>query len=349
MAVRQAAPRMGLLIRGLSFWWLMFVYLALPVGAQEAPLLSQAFSDDDGLMPNLPLKTLGGRQFWSDVRFCGTWHIQRNAVTNHYRLLDGQQVRRAWGTREACDRALEQARSAGQIEPLKGRVVVLLHGLGRSHESMSSLGQYLADNHDFQIINFQYASSRASVQQHAADLGSVLRHLGPEVTEIHFVGHSLGNLVVRSYVHQRTSDASSTGVDPRIQRMVMLGPPNQGSKVARRLAGNLVFEAFAGVSGRQLSRTWGDLEAALATPPFSFAIIAGGSESPNRLEERIFEGPSDFTVSVQETELVGAADSLTLPVLHGWVMHDDQVQQAVANFLSYGYLLAPDRMQPIRD
>ncbi len=47
--------------------------------------------------PNLPAKTLGGTQFWSDVLVQRDWRIQRNAWTGHCRLLDGQNVRRAWG------------------------------------------------------------------------------------------------------------------------------------------------------------------------------------------------------------------------------------------------------------
>ncbi|MEX2316997.1 MAG: hypothetical protein WD669_07590, partial [Pirellulales bacterium] len=50
---------------------------------------------------NFLTKTAGGKQFWADLWFFHEWRIQRNALTGHYRLLDGANYRRASGTLEA--------------------------------------------------------------------------------------------------------------------------------------------------------------------------------------------------------------------------------------------------------
>lgn len=285
---------------------------------------------------NFPTKTMGGQQFWTDVHFADGWHIQRNPVTEHYRLLDPRDVRQAWGTLEQCKSVLNAMHEEGRLVPNRGRLVILLHGLNRTHSSMDLLANKLRSEHGFQTINFQYASSRETVQEHARNLASVIEGLGPEVTEIHFVAHSMGNLVVRSYLHQRQNAAEGQAIDPRLTRMVMLGPPNQGSQLARLLKNNLAFNAVAGVSGQQLSQKWDQLAGELAVPHFPFAIIAGGAEQGNLYERAVFDGPSDLVVSVPETQLPGAALHLKLPVVHTFMMEDPTVMQVVADFLSAG-------------
>ena len=286
---------------------------------------------------NLPTKTLGGQQYWTDVRVESGWRIQHNQVTGHFRLLDATDTRRAWGTRLQCDAVWQSLVESGQIQPYRGRVAILLHGLNRSHHSMQPLAEKLSRESDFQVINFQYASSLRTVQDHATALASVIDSLGPEVTEIHFVAHSLGNIVVRNYLYQRQNLNSGQPRDPRLARMVMFGPPNQGSRLARLLANDLAFNAVAGVSGRQLSQSWAELDAELAVPSFPFAIIAGGSEEADWIENALFAGPSDRIVSVAETQLPGAALEVQLPIVHTFMMRDARAMQIAVDFLTGEY------------
>lgn len=53
------------------------------------------------LFPNLPTKTLGGSFFWDTLDSSRGWKLQRNLVTEHYRILDPENVRQAWSTDEA--------------------------------------------------------------------------------------------------------------------------------------------------------------------------------------------------------------------------------------------------------
>jgi pimeloyl-ACP methyl ester carboxylesterase len=283
---------------------------------------------------NIPTKTMGGQQFWTDVSFVGGWHIQRNLVTEHFRLLDPNDVRHAWGTWKQCDDVLATAMQRGEIRPYRGRLVILLHGLNRTHASMDRLAQKLKSENGFEVINFQYASSRGTIHDHARDLGRVIDGLGSEVQEIHFVAHSMGNLVVRNYLHQRQNFAEGHRPDPRLGRMVMLGPPNQGSCLARRLKDNLVFQAVAGVGGQELSQHWNSVAPDLAVPHFPFAIIAGGGETSHWYERVVFDGPSDLIVAVHETRLPNASLHLQLPVTHTFMMEDQQVMKLTAQFLT---------------
>jgi hypothetical protein len=57
------------------------------------------------LLPNIPTKTLGGHVFWNTLNTKNGWKLQKNIFTDHYRVLDPDDVRWAWGLDEAEIRA----------------------------------------------------------------------------------------------------------------------------------------------------------------------------------------------------------------------------------------------------
>jgi pimeloyl-ACP methyl ester carboxylesterase len=298
---------------------------------------------------NFELPTLGGSQYWSDVRVVGEWKIQRNAATEHHRLIDDKDIRRAWGTREQCEFVLQAEMDDQRVKPVSGRVVILLHGLLRSSDSMDHLSKYLQDQGGYQVINFAYASSAASIEVHAADLKSVIDGLGPEVTEINFVAHSMGNIVVRHYL--KSLEQAREKPPAPFGRMVMLAPPNQGSHRAKNLAtATRMFEKVAGPSGLQLGVEWDELAPQLATPSFEFGIIIGAKEESEEAEDdddfdfqdmlAKFKNsglkPHDFTVSVDEAKLDGAKDFMVGPFFHWDIKYRPQAMRQTLVFLEFG-------------
>jgi pimeloyl-ACP methyl ester carboxylesterase len=291
---------------------------------------------------------MGGSQYWSDVRVVGGWKIQRNAVTDHHRLIDPTDVRHAWGTYEQCEQTLQRELSEQQVLPISGKVVILLHGLLRSNDSMERLKDHLSEQGGYQVINFAYASSQAPIDVHAADLKSVIDGLGDEVTEINFVAHSMGNIVVRYYLKQLEQSNEKPPVP--FGRMVMLAPPNQGSEKAINLAKSTrMFEKIAGPSGLQLGVGWNQLASELATPKFEFGIMIGGKEeSPAQADGRIdsdgmlgtFKSsgfqPYDLTISVDEAKLEGANDFLIGPFFHWDIKYQPLAMQQTLTFLQTG-------------
>ena len=198
----------------------------------------------------------------------------------------------------------------------------------------------------FTTVNFGYASSRKPVGEHAVALKSVIDGLGDQVTEINFVAHSLGNIVIRRYLNDATNAQTGLNGDPRIRRIVMLGPPNQGSKVARTFKNNHLFRTCAGKCGDQLARDWGQMSAKLATPSGEFGIIAGGQENEN-FSNFLLEGKDDYTVSVEETKLPGASDFMVHPLLHGTMMNQPVVLEATARFFKHGYFTSAAQRTPL--
>ena len=279
--------------------------------------------------PVFPLPTLGGKQFWTDHRWFYGWRLQQNVVTGHWRLIDLQNIRHAWGSRAACQQVLDEEIAKSGLRSIE-RVVVLLHGLFRTSQSMNSMGDYLREQGCGEPVLFEYASSRDSIADHATALREVIEGL-PGKPTLFLVGHSMGNIVARHALGDwLKSDPQQ--VLSRLKRFVMLGPPNQGAAIARHLGKLKLFELIAGKGGMELGPQWQQLESHLAIPPFPFAIIAGNLESPP-ISNPLVGGDSDFIVSVDEAKLPGATELLTVPLVHSFLMTDPKVQAATARFL----------------
>jgi pimeloyl-ACP methyl ester carboxylesterase len=242
----------------------------------------------------------------------------------------------------------DMTRSEAVTTPV-GRAVVTLHGLGRSRDHMAGLGTFLEKNGDYTWINVGYASTRGSIDDHAAALASVLAGL-EGVESIDLVCHSLGNLVVRRYLAEANEPRPRFQPDSRLHRMVMLGPPNNGARLAHVLADllrdNEVARLIAGPSAWQLAREWDDASQHLATPPFPFAIVAGGTGTERGLNPLV-EGDDDMIVAVDETRLAGAADFRLVPCRHGHLMNNEAVRQYVRSFLTTGAFTTEAERQPI--
>lgn len=289
--------------------------------------------------------TLGGKQFWTDELVFHDWRIQRHAYSGHCRLLDAENYRRMWGDFATCRAKLEQCAREENLPPLKSKVVIVLHGICRSRASMSEICEYVQQHSDYEVLNVSYASTRADLASHAAALARVIENL-EGVEEIDFVAHSLGNLVIRHYLGDQTNKETGRKPDPRIKRIVMLGPPNNGANLATTFRSNKLFGMIFGKSGKQLATDWDNLQQRLATPQCQFGIIAGGLGDDDG-NNPLIDGDDDLIVSVAETRLPGASDFLVLPMTHRMLITDPQVHEYLLRFLQHGYFVSADQRQPI--
>ncbi|MCA9178782.1 MAG: alpha/beta hydrolase [Planctomycetales bacterium] len=277
---------------------------------------------------NIPSPTLGGIQFWTDQRVQGGWRIQRNSVTTHCRILDSRNVRHGWGTYEQCEAILLREQAAGKVRPPSAHVVLLIHGLMGSRPLLEPLQKYL-QKQGMDAMCVSYASTRHTIDDHAEALAQVIDRLGPGIKRIDFVGHSMGNIVVRRYLAMLPPNS------PKLRRlgaMVMLAPPNQGAEIASRIKRSAMFQIIAGDSGQQLA-DFNNLEGKLAIPSCPFGIVAGGGSGRNPL----VEGDDDLLVSVEETKLAGAADFIVVDAMHRSLPKQPEVLEITHRFLTRGY------------
>lgn len=266
---------------------------------------------------------------WSDELVRHEWRIQRRPGGDTARLLDPEDRVVHAGTSSACRERFDALEESGRIPPVAGPTVILLHGLGEGRDSMRPLADYLRDHHDATVLTFGYASPRAGVDDHARALGSVIAGLGGS-DRISLVGHSLGNIVVRRWM----ADAPAADLE-RIERMVMLGAPNQGSDLARRVSQVWLLSKLSTGAARDLVHDWPRIARNLAVPPCPFGIVAGGTGDGEGFSPML-EGDDDAVVRVDETRLEGADDFVLLRVRHAFMMRDPAVQRATSSFLKEG-------------
>jgi pimeloyl-ACP methyl ester carboxylesterase len=233
---------------------------------------------------------------------------------------------------------LEQIKAEKNFVPMHGKAVLLLHGLFRTRESMAGMAEYLEQEGGYQVFRVSYASTRGNVDSHPVGLAQVIENM-EGIEEINLVAHSLGNLVIRRYLAMHTDPLTAARPDPRIRRMVMLAPPNNGAELARITARTGLFSVTAGASGVQLVDGWEELRQNLATPEFEFGIIAGGAGKESG-RNPLLTGDDDLVVTVEETKLPGAHDFLVLTRTHTFLMDDPQVRESTLRFLQQGWFVS---------
>jgi pimeloyl-ACP methyl ester carboxylesterase len=312
---------------------ILFVVLVMMLSVANARQLfgqDELISMNNHRLPNLDLPTMGGSQFWTDHIWRRSWRIQQNVQTKHWRLIDGDNVRRAWGSRAACEEALQEYVPVNDV-PFT-HAVVYLHGLMRTSRSMKPVAEAVHQELSLPAIYFEYASTRQPIAEHAAALREFLQSMPPTL-KLSFVGHSMGNIVLRHVIGDCLTQGDQATLD-RMHSIVMLGPPNQGAAIARQLSKVDLYKWVTGPGGMELGPHWETIESKLAEPRCPFGIVAGHMEE-GFLSNPLISEDSDFVVGVEETKLPHATDMLELPQLHSFLMDDPAVQTAVINFIDH--------------
>jgi pimeloyl-ACP methyl ester carboxylesterase len=281
------------------------------------------------------MKTLGGRQFWGDVKFFRGWRIQQNVFTEHYRLLDPKDNRHAYGSLDTCRDKLEEIKVKQKLPPMSGKAAIEIHGITKSSKTYYAMRPAL-EKAGYLVVPFDYPSTRIDIPKAADYLDRVIHSLDG-IDRIDLVVHSMGGLVVRSWYEDHD--------DPRIKRLVMLGTPNRGAELADMLKKNAAFRLILGPAGQQLVTGDDGTIAQLPVPPCEFGIIAGGrgAEGYNPL----VAGDNDLIVSVESTRLVGAADFLMVRALHTFMLSNPEAIEATVRFLDTGHFRKNGSRHPI--
>ncbi|MCA9067453.1 MAG: alpha/beta fold hydrolase [Planctomycetaceae bacterium] len=287
------------------------------------------------LNQDVAMKTLGGMQFWGDVAYCHGWRIQHNTFFKQHRLLDPDNCRHCSGTLEDCQKALDEIKKEKNLPKMSGHAVVLIHGIIRSSKSFTKMAETLKKD-GYTVIGFDYPSTQVEITQSAEYLHQLLESL-EGVEKISFVVHSMGGLVVRSFLKEHQDD--------RIQRMVMLGVPNQGANIADMLKNNVFFKLIYGPAGKQLGIDEGFI-ANLPTPKFEFGVIAG-ARGDEKGYNPLVPGDDDGTVSVESARLPGAADYAAIQCLHSFIMNHAETIAYTSHFLKTGQFRKAGEKQPI--
>lgn len=306
--------------------------LASEPTAFHAPLLSRLTLPTPALFR---LPTLGGAGSWTDYVVYSDWRIQRHYRHGGYRLLDHCDRLVATGQlsdlhRELCDRA-----ACGEVPRMTRHVVVVVHGLAGSRRLMEPLIRSICRCDSRSVINVGFASRRGTIEELTLGLESVLRNLHG-VQDVSLVCHSMSGLMVRHLLYRERH--SNCPLPVKINRMVMISPPNHGSELADTLGQRPFIEAVLGESVDQLAPSvgWACLESKLDVPTFPFGIIAGG-KCDGEGYMRAISGDDDSVVGIQSHYLPGSTDFIQVGGLHQIMPLYRRTQDATIRFLRYGH------------
>lgn len=206
--------------------------------------------------------------------------------------------------------------------------VILLHGLCRTSRSMTKMERALAAA-GYQVRNINYDSRTASVEQLADDVvGKAVDNCRRDgAKKIDFVTHSLGGILVRSYLARHSV--------PSLGRVVMLAPPNQGSEIVDKLGGWRLFKWINGPAGLELGTGTNSLPNKLGPADYPVGVIAGDL-SINWINSFLIPGRDDGKVSIERTRLAGMSDFIVVHTAHPFIMRNNHVIRQTIQFLRTG-------------
>jgi pimeloyl-ACP methyl ester carboxylesterase len=206
---------------------------------------------------------------------------------------------------------------------------VFVHGLFLNGAEFTLLRRRLARDFGIAGHRFSYPTVHGSMDGAVERLRRFVQRI--DADRIHFVGHSLGGVVLCRYFESHPCD--------RAGRVVMLGSPLAGSRSARAVARHSFTRKIVGplvnaeLVGECRPRCW--------QCSIDLGVIAGTSPMGLGRFFARFEEDCDGTVGVSETRLNGITAHLTLPVSHMGMLVSHSVARHVGTFLETGKFANP--------
>ncbi|GAD79321.1 alpha/beta fold hydrolase [Vibrio ezurae] len=212
--------------------------------------------------------------------------------------------------------------------------VIIVHGLARSASSMEKMSDRVSSS-GYQVCVVDYSTLGRAVDttlhESSAQIDQCIDKFNRELSQtkgskVHFVGHSLGGLVIRNYLAQNNSMTHS----PHFGEVVFVGTPNKGSDVADFFS-NLWLLPLAGGTAASLTTSSESLPNSLPEPNYAFGVIAGTDSYP--ILKYMFDNSNDGLVSVESTQLEGMQDFIAVNITHDSLRSDPLVTDLIVNYL----------------
>ncbi len=215
--------------------------------------------------------------------------------------------------------------------------VILLHGLGRTSASMTIMEYQLIDA-GYSVWNEGYPSRKKPIEELVLVIDEGIAYCREQkASQIHFVTHSLGGILVRKYFQDRSVAEA--------RRAVMIAPPNQGSEVTDRYRDEWWYQFATGPAGQQLGTDEDSVPLSLSPIDLEIGIIAGNNSSDPWFNQ-VFDGDHDGKVSVSSTRLDEMRDFLLVDSGHTFIMNSDKVIEQIRAFLRDGQFMSVEVVAP---
>lgn len=195
----------------------------------------------------------------------------------------------------------------------------LIHGLFMHGALMKYLESGL-EKCGYDVYTFSYESVGKAMSENANLLVEFVKQNSKSGDVCHFVGHSLGGLLIR--LAYEISPELFTG------KIVTLGTPHNGSEVAKRVAEDLYQGILGGSYENALDGELPEWKGEIPLGSLSGTASIGVGMIFNSLEK-----PNDGTVSVTETQLENQTDHIEMNLSHNAMLLSAKVVEQVDYFL----------------
>ena len=202
--------------------------------------------------------------------------------------------------------------------------VILVHGFLRRGSNMRYLARKLKQQ-GYSVLAPDLPATFRSVRECGESLCEIIGKNIPEGGVVHFVGHSMGGLIIR--------DCLSRRVIGGLGRVVLIGTPNGGSPYANLLSG-VPFSRRFFESLPDLAEPGPDIAPPLNVPAPEIGIIIG--TRPDFIRKHLLRGVHDGLVTASSVRRVAASGEMTVPCSHERIHWRDDTAKAVALFLETG-------------
>ena len=199
---------------------------------------------------------------------------------------------------------------------------------------MRSMEKFLSD-HNFSVSNLDYTSRHFTIPELAKKVRKEIITISEDKknSKCHFVTHSMGGIILRQI--------QATNPLPDLGRVVMLGPPNQGSEIVDKLGGMKVFQLLNGPASLQLSTHSESIPNQLGPVSFELGVIAG-DRSINPIPSSRIPGKDDGKVAILRTRIEGMNDFLIVHSSHPFLMNHELAQENALQFIKTGKFIHND-------
>ncbi|MFC1512049.1 esterase/lipase family protein [Candidatus Latescibacterota bacterium] len=206
-------------------------------------------------------------------------------------------------------------------------LVVLIHGFGRTSRDMRFLKRYF-EKRGYSV----YAPTLPTFFRSVDDCAGILAEKLAEqdrigsVDRVHFVGHSMGGLILRRFLAQNTV--------PNLGRCILIGSPSGGTPLGAMVKKYLPPLTWISPVYRSFQPGGIPIPLPRNDPPPDFGAIAGCGSG--LFLGRLIEGPNDGRVPVGSVTFEGMTAFIVLPYHHEEIHYQHKTAEVIEWFLTTG-------------
>ena len=203
--------------------------------------------------------------------------------------------------------------------------VILLHGFGKSKSDMSTLKKYF-ESTGYHVICPTLPTTFQSVKNCIEEFEQLFHEINGKYDRIHFVGHSMGGLIIRLFL--------SRNQVPELGRCVLISTPNKGTVLAAIPARFFTFSLQIFKSLEAFQPGGVKIPPPLNNPAPEIGLITGNRN--NLFLGRFIKSENDGRVPVDSVPFEGMKEFIVQPYNHKKIHHRQEVAKLVHRFLQEG-------------